>query len=80
MGRIPSSAAGCLRGGVRGRWNGRHHSGDDRVVRQFVYMNNGEIISIMTPQEMKELSYEQISEWGLRGMELLRFADFCTDL
>lgn len=42
------------------------------IADRIVYLNNGEIVSIMTPQEMNALSYEQIYEWGLRGTELLR--------
>lgn len=41
------------------------------IADRIVYLNNGEIVSIMTPQKMNTLSHEQISEWGLRSMELL---------
>ena len=34
-------------------------------------MNKGEIVSVMTPQEMNILPHEQVFEWGLRSMELL---------
>ena len=41
------------------------------IADRIVYLNKGEIVSVMTPQEMNILPHEQVFEWGLRSMELL---------
>jgi len=41
------------------------------IADRIVYLNKGEIVSVMTPQEMNILPHAQVFEWGLRSMELL---------
>ena len=41
------------------------------IADRIVYLNKGEIVSVMTPQEMNILPHEHVFEWGLRSMELL---------
>ena len=40
------------------------------IADRIIYLQDGEIVAEFTPLDMAKLPTEQITEWGLRSMEL----------